>query len=67
MNELNIQQIVMILLPILIIQLGLVIFSLYRLAKDNVKYLPKWAWVLIILFFNLFGPIVFLVVGREKY
>ncbi|MDF2672689.1 MAG: hypothetical protein K0R09_954 [Clostridiales bacterium] len=67
MNELNISQIIMMLLPIIIIQLGLVIFALFRLAKDNVKYLPKWGWALVIIFFNLAGPIIFLVVGREKY
>lgn len=65
--ELNISQLIMMLLPLIIIELGLVIFALYRLAKDNVKYLPKWAWALIIIFFNLFGPIIFLIVGREKY
>lgn len=65
--DLNVSQIVMMALPLIIIQLGLIIFSLYRLVKDNVKYLPKWAWVLIIVFFNLVGPIIFLVVGREKY
>ena len=68
MNELHLSQLIMMLLPLIIIEIGLVIFALYHLAKDNVKYLPKWAWALIIIiFFNLLGPIVFLVVGREKY
>lgn len=65
--ELNFSQIIMMLLPLLIIELCLIIFALYRLTKDNVKFLPKWAWALIIVFFNLIGPIVFLVIGREKY
>jgi competence protein ComGF len=65
--DLNLSQLIMMLLPLIIIEIGLIIFALYRLAKDNVKYLPKWAWALIIIFFNLIGPIVFLVVGREKY
>lgn len=67
MNNLDFSQIIMMLLPLIVIEFCLVIFALYRLAKDNVKYLPKWAWALIIIFFNLIGPIIFLVVGREKY
>jgi hypothetical protein len=31
-----------------------------------VKYLPKWAWALIIIFINLFGAIAYLFVGRER-
>ena len=65
--ELELSKLIMMLLPLIIIQIGLIIFALFRLAKDNVKYLPKWAWALIIIFFNLPGPIIFLVVGREKY
>lgn len=53
-------------LPIIIIQLGLIIFCLYRLTKDRVKFLPKWGWVLIIILINLFGPIIYLLIGRER-
>lgn len=65
--DLNVNQIIMMLLPLIIIELALVIFALYRLVKDNVKYMPKWAWALIIIVFNWIGSIVFLVAGREKY
>jgi amino acid transporter len=59
-------QIIGLLSPLIIIQLGLIIFSIYRLLKDEVKYLPKWAWLIIIIFINLFGPIIFLAAGRVK-
>jgi len=52
--------------PIIIIQIALIIFTLLKLTKDKVKYLPKWGWALIILFINLFGPIIYLIIGRER-
>jgi hypothetical protein len=27
---------------------------------------PKWIWVLIVVFINLIGPIVYFIVGREE-
>ena len=27
---------------------------------------PKWAWALVIVFFNLIGPVVYLLFGREE-
>lgn len=52
--------------PIIILQLLLAIFCLYKLKGDNVKYLPKWCWILIVLFINLVGPILYLMFGRER-
>ena len=53
-------------IPIMVIELGLMIFALVMLAKSEVKHMPKWGWALIIIFINLIGPIVFLTVGRKK-
>jgi hypothetical protein len=27
---------------------------------------PKWLWAVVIIFFNIFGPIIYLLVGREE-
>lgn len=59
-------EIIKLLAPLIIIQLGLVVFTLFRLVKDKVKYLPKWGWALVILFVNLIGPIMYLIIGRER-
>ena len=59
-------QIIKLLAPVLIIQLGLIIFSLFRLTRDRVRYLPKWGWAMVIIFINLFGPIIYLIIGRER-
>jgi len=54
------------LIPLFVIQLGLMITALIDLSKQNVTRGPKWMWVLIILFVNLIGPIIYFVVGREE-
>jgi len=59
-------EILQIAIPIIIIQLSLMVFCLFKLSKDSVKYLPKWAWALIIILGELLGPIVYLIIGREK-
>ncbi|EQB85931.1 hypothetical protein J2Z44_000666 [Clostridium punense] len=59
-------EIIKLLAPLIIIQLGLVVFTLFRLVKDKVRYLPKWGWALVILFINLIGPIMYLIIGRER-
>ena len=52
--------------PIIILELALVGFCLYRLTQDRVKFLPKWAWALIIILIQLIGGIAFLLIGRER-
>lgn len=54
------------LLPLLI--LGLMVFSLVDAITrrdDQVKHLPKFAWVMFIVFLPLIGSILWLTLGRE--
>ena len=53
-------------IPVLIIEYGLLIFALVQLFKNEVKYMPKWGWALIIVLINIIGPAVFLIIGRKK-
>lgn len=53
--------------PVLVLAVLLIGWSLVDIARRRtVKYLPKWAWVLIVLLVTPLGPILYLVVGREK-
>ena len=52
--------------PVIVIQLALIIFCIFRLTRDRVKYLPKWTWAIIIVLVNLIGPIIYLSMGRER-
>lgn len=54
------------LIPILIIQLVLVIFALIDLVRRDQTRGPKWIWVLVILFVNMIGPIIYFLAGREE-
>lgn len=54
------------LIPVLIIQLGLAVYALIDLVKTPKTRGPKWLWVVIIVFVNFIGPIVYLFVGRDR-
>lgn len=58
---------VLLLLPIVAIQLGLMIFTLMDLAKNSNPNGPKWLWGILIVFVNILGPILYLVIGRRNY
>jgi len=53
-------------IPLIIIEYGLMIFAIVQVARNEVAYLPKWGWILIIVLVNIIGPIIFLIVGRKK-
>jgi len=53
-------------IPLLLIQLALMIFALVDLSKREKTRGPKWMWVLIIVFGELLGPIIYFVIGRPE-
>jgi hypothetical protein len=67
MPDLKTEQVIALLVPIVLIQLGLLVAALYDLEKDDrrVRGGSKIVWVLIIVFVNLIGPILYFVAGRE--
>jgi hypothetical protein len=62
------EQIIALLIPIVVIQLGLMIAALYDLEKADrtVRGGSKLVWALVIVFLNILGPIVYFVAGREE-
>jgi len=60
-------QIIALLAPIVIIQLGLMIVALHDLEQEDrrVRGGSKLVWALVIVFVNVVGPIIYLVGGRE--
>ena len=67
MAELKPEQIVALLAPIVVIQVGLLIAGLIDLGRDerHVRGGNKLVWALIIVFVHLLGPIIYFVAGRE--
>ena len=68
MAELKTEQILALLAPILVIQLGLMIAALFDLEKEDrrVRGGSKLIWALVIVFVNLLGPLIYFVAGREE-
>jgi hypothetical protein len=61
----KLQQYVPLLIPIILIELGLMIAALVDLIRRPQTRGPKWVWVLVIILINLVGPIVYFVAGRK--
>ncbi len=68
MAPLKLEQIIALLAPILVIQLGLMIAALYDLEQEErrVRGGSKLVWALVIVFVNIVGPIVYFTAGREE-
>jgi hypothetical protein len=61
----EIQKYIPFLIPVIIIQLGLMIAALVDLIRREKTRGPKWAWVLVIVLVNYIGPIIYFVAGRQ--
>lgn len=61
----NWQSLIPFLIPIVLLQLALIVAALLDLRRRARTKGPKWVWVLVILFVNLIGPILYFVIGRE--
>jgi Phospholipase_D-nuclease N-terminal len=59
---------VLILLPLVLLELGLVVFSLFDLFKPERRVLGdnKLVWALVIVLVSTIGPIVYLLAGRKQ-
>lgn len=70
MNDINgmeqLMDYMVVILPLVILNLGLVIFSLIKIIKEGVANLNKGLWIIIVLVFNMVGPVLFLLLGRKK-
>jgi hypothetical protein len=52
--------------PLIVLQVILMIAALVSCLKQEETNGPKWLWVLIILFANILGPILYFVMGRKN-
>lgn len=63
----EIQRFIPLIAPLVIIELILLAVALIDLIRrEQVRYIPKWAWALIIVLINFIGPIIYLIIGREE-
>jgi hypothetical protein len=68
MADLKPEQVIALLVPIVVIQVGLLIAALVDLSREErrVRGGNKIVWAVVIVFVNLIGPIVYFVAGREE-
>ncbi len=55
-----------ILIPIIILEIGLMVYSLRHVLKhDRYKFGSRTMWILIVVFIQIIGPILYLIIGKE--
>jgi len=66
-DDLDLGQLIPLIIPLVLVQLGLMAFALYDLVRrKQVKGGSKWLWGIIIVVVNIIGPILYFVLGREE-
>lgn len=62
----ELKEILPLIIPLVIIQFVLMIIALVDCFKHNETRGPQWVWVLVIVFINIIGPIVYFIFGRRN-
>ncbi len=53
-------------IPLVLLQLTLMIVAMVDLIRrEKTRWIPKWAWALVIILGELIGPIIYFIFGRE--
>ena len=52
--------------PIIVLQLILMVTAIVSCVRQEGTNGPKWLWILIIIFINIIGPILYFVIGRKN-
>jgi len=63
----ELREILPFLIPLVILEFGLMIFALIDLLRRKaVRGGNKIIWAVVIVLFQIFGPIIYLVIGRKE-
>ena len=65
-GQFQLSSILPLLIPVVILELGLMIFAIIDLIRRERTKGPKWVWALVIIFVNFFRPIIYFIFGREE-
>jgi len=61
-----IRQYLPLLIPVVLIELGLMVIALVDLIRRSQTHGPKWVWAVVIILVNFIGPIIYFVAGRKN-
>ncbi len=57
--------IILLAIPLAVIEIALAVVAVVDAARrKQFRVLPRWGWVLVVIFVGIIGPIVYLAVGR---
>jgi len=65
-NLSSITKMLPLIIPIVLLQLGLQIFALVDVARREKTKGPKWIWVLVIVFGEILGSVIYFIFGRDE-
>jgi hypothetical protein len=65
-NSIDLTKLIPLLIPILLVQIALLVAAIIDLVRQPKTRGPKWVWVLVIVFVNIFGPIIYFFFGRKE-
>ncbi len=57
---------IQLLVPVLVLQLILMATALVSCLKQKETNGPKWLWIIVIVFLNIVGPILYFILGRKE-
>ena len=67
MNNINLAQLLPLLIPLILLEFGLLIWALLDIIRrERVRGGNKVVWILVIVLINIIGPIVYFLFGREE-
>jgi hypothetical protein len=61
-----IQKYLPLIIPVVLLELGLMIAALVDLIRREKTKGPKWVWIIVVVVFNLLGPIAYFIFGRDE-
>jgi hypothetical protein len=61
----DISQWIPLIIPLILVQVGLMVFCLIDLSRRERTRGPKWLWAILIVLGELIGPVAYLLFGRE--
>ena len=55
------------LIPIVLLELFLMMIALVHIFKhENYRFGTRWLWIIIVVFIQIVGPIIYLTIGRSE-
>ena len=66
MDTSKIMQYIPLLIPVVLIEFGLMIAALVDMIRRPHTNGPKWLWAIVIVLVNFIGPIAYFIFGRKE-